>query len=175
MSTIDEHPRPVPSTKYNVISDSRPMGVTSIALHPHVREGVHTLEPKAGSDLPQDTPMDVIRLLGPPALWVQTPSAPPLSSATIISGDKPTPFIDHTQVGINTHCSDIPNSDMGMRIDDWVYLVQLRILLLIRIDILVMIVDSRPTPRRSIPHRHKMQLLIASTVSGLRVLLGIFS
>lgn len=83
-----------------------------MASHPLAREGVQTLEPNAGSVLTQGAPVDMIRPLGPPTLGDLVLNAPPPGDATIIPGDRLTPFIDHSQVGFNSHYTDIPDSDV---------------------------------------------------------------
>ena len=75
--------------------------------------GVNTLELKVCSDLAQDAHLDVIRPSRPLTIRDPTLSAHAPGGATIILGDGPTTSIDHTFVGFNSHCSDVPYSDYG--------------------------------------------------------------
>lgn len=122
----------VPITQYTVISDFWPLGVMGTTSH--------TLQPKVGSDMTQDTHVDDIRPLGPPALR-DIPHAPDLtpehsslaiqivdsgSPITMIfpveadvpdaatapdSTDIPPGDLDTTVVGYNTHYTDIPSKE----------------------------------------------------------------
>ncbi|KAK9213665.1 hypothetical protein WN944_005650 [Citrus x changshan-huyou] len=60
-----------------------------------------------------DAHLDVIRPSRPLTIRDPTLNAPAPGGATIILGDGPTTSIDHTLVGFNSHCSDVPDSDNG--------------------------------------------------------------
>lgn len=80
-------------------------------------ERVQILEPNANLDLTQGPSPNVVRLLGPSAPGETFPviSVPPPVGVTTVPGNGPVRIIDHLHVDFNSHCTDIPYSNDGMR------------------------------------------------------------